>query len=146
MMDLRTCIEKGFLVRSRPDRELSEKEMKESKYDLAQAKKSFKDKDYKWAIVKCYYSMFHASKSILYSLGYIEKKHIAVLVVLESLNKEGKIESRFINEFKAAMTSREEADYRYSYSEETARIEIDSCKEFIDMAYSCSNDLKPQYL
>ena len=78
--------------------------------------------------------MFHAAKSILFMLGYIEKKHIAVITVLEYLNKHGKIESRFINDFKASMTAREDADYHYSYPREIAETELENCADFLDMA------------
>jgi uncharacterized protein (UPF0332 family) len=132
-MDIKECINKRFLIKYKPDPELSQKEFNEAEYDLEQARKSFEDEDYKWSIVKCYYSMFHAAKAILYRLGYIEKKHIAVIIVLEELNKQGKIESRFINDFKAAVTAREDADYHYSYSKEIAEIELQNSSDFIEM-------------
>jgi len=68
----------------------------------------------------------------LFKLGYIEKRHIAVLIVLEELNKKGKIESRFITNFKASMSAREDADYHYSYSKETAEYELGIAKEFLE--------------
>ena len=133
-MNLQDCLEKRYLVKSKPDEELSNKELNEAKYDVDKATKAFQDRDYKWCIVKCYYVMFHAAKSILFKLGYIEKKHIAILIVLEDLNKKGKIENRFIIDYKAAMSAREDADYHYSYSMETAKHDLGICKEFLDMA------------
>lgn len=131
-MNIDDCLEKGYLVKSKPDKELSDKEFNEAKYDLEKANKAFKEGDFKWCIVKCYYSMFHAAKSILFRLGYIEKRHIAVLIVLEELNKKGKMESRFITNFKASMTAREDADYNYSYSKEIAEHELAIAKEFLE--------------
>lgn len=131
-MNIKDCLEKGYLAKSKPDKELSEKELNEARYDFEKAEMAFKEEDYKWCIIKCYYSMFHAAKAILFKLGYIEKKHIAVLIVLEELNKQGKIESKFITNFKATMTAREDADYRYSYSKETAGYEITIAKEFLE--------------
>jgi uncharacterized protein (UPF0332 family) len=78
--------------------------------------------------------MFHSAKSLLYKRGYIEKKHIAVMVVLEELNKEGKIQAIYINMFKAAMSAREDADYHYTYSRDVAEHDIEMCKRFLDMA------------
>lgn len=115
-MNLRDCLEKGYLKQSNPDKELSDKELNEAKYDLEKAKSAFNEEDYKWSIVKSYYSMFHAAKSVLFKLGYIEKRHISVLIVLEELNKQGKLESKFVTYFKSAMTAREDADYHYSHS------------------------------
>src|SRR3989344_1415698 len=98
-MDINECIQKRFLVKEEPSIDLIEKEMKESAYDLASAQRALEEKDHKLCIVKCYYSMFHAGKAVCFQNGYREKKHIAVLIVLEHLNKEGKIEGRFVNDF-----------------------------------------------
>ena len=40
-MDIRTCIEKRFLVKSEQDPELSNKEVKEAKYDYNKASIAF---------------------------------------------------------------------------------------------------------
>ena len=133
MISLKECLEKRFLVKIKPDDELSNKELNEAEYDLDKAKKAFDDEDFKWCIVKCYYSMFHAAKGILYKEGYVEKKHIAIIVVLEELNKEGKIEDKFINDFKAAMSAREDADYHYSYSKEIAQYDLEIGNGFLEM-------------
>ncbi|HLC95871.1 MAG TPA: HEPN domain-containing protein [Candidatus Nanoarchaeia archaeon] len=129
-MDIRSCIEKGFLKKIAPDSQLSVKEMAESQYDLVQAQKTFNDGDFKWSIVKSYYSMFHAAKAVLYSLGYAEKKHIAIAVVLEELNKKGKLELKYTIDFKAALSAREEADYHYAYGKESAEYSIVIAKAF----------------
>ena len=129
-MDINSCIEKGFLIKAEPDFQLSDKEIKEAKYDLKSAEKAFEDEDYKWCIVKCYYSIFHSAKALLFRLGYIEKKHIAVVVVLEDLNKKGKLESKYLNDYKAAFSLREDADYGYTYSKETAQYDLEIAEEF----------------
>jgi len=130
-MNLQDCFDKGYLKKIDPDIELSEKELKESEYDLKSAQTAFDNQDYKWCIVKCYYSMFHAAKFLLYKIGYKEKRHVAVIIVLEELNKEGKLESQYVHDYKAAMVSREEADYQYSYSEDTAKYDLQIAKEFL---------------
>jgi uncharacterized protein (UPF0332 family) len=130
-MNISECISKGFLKQASPDSQLSDKELKESEYDLAKANLAISDLDYKWSIIKCYYSIFHASKAVMFTLGYFEKKHVAVLAVLEDLNKKGKLESRFINYFKASQTAREDADYHYSYSKEVAEYELTTAAEFL---------------
>jgi uncharacterized protein (UPF0332 family) len=130
-MNIQECIKKGFLKKGEPDLELSEKENKESIYDLEKANNAYKEKDFKWCIVKCYYSMFHSAKSLLYNLGYIEKRHIAIVAVWDELNKLGKLESKYIAIFKGAMSAREQADYHYSYSKETAKFELENASAFI---------------
>ena len=130
-MNIKTCIDKNYLIKIEPDKELSSKELKESKYDFESAKTAFNNSDFKWCIVKSYYSMFHSAKAILYKLGYREKKHIAILIVLEELNKNGILESKHITNFKASMSAREEADYHYSYTKEIAEYELGIAKEFL---------------
>lgn len=119
-MNIQDCLNEGYLVKEEVKKDLIEKELKESDYDFSSAKKAFEEKDYKWTIVKCYYSMFHSAKAVCFKLGYREKKHFALLVVLEELNKEGKLEKEYLHYFGAVLDSREGADYRYTYSWEIA--------------------------
>jgi uncharacterized protein (UPF0332 family) len=129
-MNVNECVQKGWLVRIAPDQELVHKELVESAYDLEKAGSALDDEDYKWGIVKSYYAMFHAARAILFSLGYQEKRHAAVTIVLEELHKQGKIESKFVTQFKAAISAREDADYHYTYSDVLARQSLDMAEEF----------------
>ncbi len=132
-MDVKDCLEQGFLKRIEVDKKLIEKELKESAYDFESAKKALDEKDHKWCIIKSYYSMFHAAKSVLFRLGYMEKRHFALSVVLQDLNKKGKLESKYLNYFSAALSSREEADYHYNYSKEIAEHSITMAEEFSEI-------------
>jgi uncharacterized protein (UPF0332 family) len=131
-MKMNELLQKGFITKIKPDKKLVEKELKEANYDLERANVALEQKDFKWSIIKSYYSMFHAAKAILFSLGLKERRHFAVGVVLEELSAEGKLKSKIINDFKASMSAREEADYRYIYSEETARYLVDVAEEFLE--------------
>lgn len=131
-MNVEECIKKRFLEKIEPDKELGDKELAEAEHDLESARKAFEDEDFKWSIVKCYYSMFHAAKSVLFNMGLKERKHVSVLAVIEDLYKKGKIENRFVSYFKSAMSAREDADYHYSYSKETAKHELGLAEEFLD--------------
>ncbi len=130
-MDIKDCLKERYLVKIEPAKDLIQKEIKESEYDLMKAKKAFSDKDNKWAIVKAYYSMFHSARAVLFKLGFKEKRHFAVGIVLEVLNKKGLLEIKYINDFSAAMSSREDADYRYFYSEESAKHNLLIAEEFL---------------
>lgn len=130
-MNIQECIEQGYLRRMEPDQKTIEKELKESEYDLERAIHALEEKDFKWCIVKSYYSMFHAARAVLFSLGLREKRHFAVQVVLEDLNKKGKLESIYLDYFSSAMEWREAADYRYSHSEETAIDIVEDAKKFL---------------
>src|SRR3989344_6585096 len=98
---------------------------------MKSAENAIGSEDFKWAIVKSYYSMFHAARALLFSLGLKERRHFAVEIVLEELNRKGKLESRFIADFLAAMSSREDADYRYTYSKETAIAVFEAAENFL---------------
>lgn len=130
-MDIESCLREGFLQRIKVEKDLVEKELKEAKYDLNRAEHALEDGDFKWAIVKSYYSMFHAARAVLFSLGLKERRHFAIRVVLEDLNLKGKLESKFIADFSAALVGREDADYRYIYSQETATYLLRAAKDFL---------------
>ncbi|MEW6329388.1 MAG: HEPN domain-containing protein [Candidatus Micrarchaeota archaeon] len=130
-MDVKECIGKGLLQRVPPNRELSAKEWREAELDMAEAKALLKEKRLKRSTTTSYYAMFHAAKAVLFKLGFREKAHYAIAVVLEDLAKRGKLEMRFADDFRAAMHAREGADYHYSYSEETARSLVSIAGEFV---------------
>ena len=138
-MDVEDCIKKGFLRRIEPDIKLIEKELKEAEHDLNRARDTMHAGDHKWAIVQAYYSMFHAAKALLFSLGLKEKRHFAVQIVLEELSKKGKMEAVHITNFSAAMEAREDADYRHIYSKEIAKDMIENAKKFLDSMRSRAN-------
>lgn len=131
-MDITECLAKRFLIKTKPAKDLIEKEFSEAEYDLEKAEKTFDDEDYKWAIIKSYYCIFHAARAVLFKLGLREKKHFAIGVVLESLNKDGKLESKYVNEFNAAVSSREDADYHYAYSKEIAEYNLKIAHDFLE--------------
>jgi len=130
-MDIESCLREGFLQEIKVERDLIEKELEEAKYDSGKAKRAFEEGDFKWSIVKSYYSMFHAARAVLFSLGLKERRHFAIRVVLEDLNAKGKLESRFISDFSAALGAREDADYRYTYSQETAAYLLRAAEDFL---------------
>jgi uncharacterized protein (UPF0332 family) len=130
-MNLAECLEKKYLKKINVDEKLIEKELNEADYDLNSAINAYNSGDNKWCIIKCYYSMFHAAKATLFKLGYQEKKHIAVLIVLEELNNKGKLNGKFITDFRASMSAREDADYNYVYSNEIASYDINITEEFV---------------
>ena len=138
-MNVVDCLKQGFLQKTKIDKEIIDKELKESSYDLEKAQKAFQDKDFKWAIVKSYYSVFHSSRALLNKLGLREKKHFAISVILEELNKQGRLEIKYVNDFNAALYSREEADYYYNYSKESAEHNLEIAEQFIEKMKELTN-------
>lgn len=129
-MDIEKCLEEGFLKKVKPSKKEVEKEIRESESDLKDANSSFEMGKYKWCIIQAYYSMFHAARAVLISQGFRERRHFAIGVVLESLVRNKKLEAHFIDDFKAAMFAREEADYESSYSKERAEQVLETAEEF----------------
>lgn len=130
-MDIESCMREGFLQRIKVERDLIKKELEEAEYDLGKAEHALDEGDFKWSIVKSYYSMFHAARAVLFSLKLKERRHFAIRVVLEDLNAKGKLESKFISYFSAALEAREDADYRYTYTQETATYLLGAAKDFL---------------
>ncbi len=129
-MDLGECLEKGLLKKIKVDKERIKKELEEGRRDFLDAKASFKAGKFKWAIIQCYYSIFHYARAVLFSFGLKERSHLALSIFLEDLVKKRKLESKYANDFKAAMFTRESADYRAEYSRERAGKLIEIAKEF----------------
>ncbi|MEM5790532.1 MAG: HEPN domain-containing protein [Candidatus Aenigmatarchaeota archaeon] len=130
-MEIKELLKKGYLSKIPVCKELIEKELKEAKYDLERAKVAIEQNDFKWAIIKSYYAMFHSARALLFSMGLKERRHFAVAIFLEKLSKDGKLESRYVDDFRAAMACREDADYRYVYSIDTANYIIELAEEFL---------------
>jgi uncharacterized protein (UPF0332 family) len=129
-VNIEECLKKGFLKKIKVEKGMIEKELRESEKDFDDAKTSFKMKKFKWAIIQSYYSMFHAARAVIFSLGLKERRHFAIAVVLEDLGKKKKLEPKFVNDFKAGIFTREEADYEAEYSKERAESLIKIVEEF----------------
>ena len=74
--------------------------------------------------------MFHSARALIFSKGYREKSHYALLLALRELFEE-KLENT-IERFEEAMDLREEADYGLRFSEEGAIAVIEGAKRFIE--------------
>jgi len=131
--EFKRMIEERRLTRIRADRNLILKEMREADADLAEAKDSFKGSKFKWATIQGYYSMFHAARALVYSKGFREKSHHALVVALRCLLAK-ELGIRLIEDFENAMRLREEADYGLTFSETGARETIESAEVFLNKA------------
>ena len=123
-------VEERKLIRISVDRKLILKEIEGAISDLEEAKDSLSRKKFKWAIIQGYYSMFHAARALVYSKGFREKSHCALLVALRELFK-NLLESELIENFEEAMSLREEADYGLIFSEEGATSIVNNAEKFL---------------
>lgn len=130
---LKKEIERRDLLVEEPENgKYTEHFFEQAKNDLDRAENSIEEKDYKWSIVQSYYSMFNAARAALFKFGLRDKKHYVIASVLEELSKLGLIEPKYVDDFKASMRSREDANYRSVYSPDTASFIADIAKEFIN--------------
>ena len=131
-MNIEECLREGYLKKIQPDKEMIKKEIAESEKDLKRAELSAEEQSFKWSIIQAYCSMFHAARSVLISQGLLERRHFAIEVVLQKLVREGKLESYYLEDFKAAMSAREDADYSSVYSKERADQMLTTAEEFLE--------------
>jgi uncharacterized protein (UPF0332 family) len=129
-MDMEDAFRKGLIEEIDRDERLIEKELEESRKDLEKAEKDLEVEDYKWSIVSSYYSMFHITKAVMFENGYREKGHLAILVFLDYLIKEGRLRGKYKNYYKSAKRSRESADYSSVYSKERAEEVLGYASEY----------------
>ena len=133
--ELRKLLAERKLLRIKPDRKLVVKEMQGAEYDLDCARESLVKRDFKWATVQAYYSMFHSARALLYSQGYREKSHTALRIALKELFEvTGRITREMIRSFEDAMGLREEADYGLVFSKSNSIEAVDDAQKFLDMA------------
>lgn len=128
----RRLLEERKLIRFRASRETILKELQGARYDLERARSSLKDGDYKWATIQAYYSMFRSARALLYSRGFREKSHRALLTALGGLfMKTGQLDRESYENLKNAMDLREEADYGMVFSEASAREVASNAGDFM---------------
>lgn len=125
----RQLLEERRLVRIKPDRKLVLKEIEGAKSDLVAAK-SFRDGIFKWATIQGYYSIFHAARALLYSKGFRERSHYALLVAVQELFSD-ELERSLIQGFEDAMNLRQTADYGLTFSEEGAIDVMETAEKFL---------------
>jgi len=139
---LRKTIDRGHLKVEEPSNEEGINHyFEQAQIDLGRSEHSMDEKDYKWSIVQSYYSIFNAARAILFKLGLRDQKHYVIADVLDELGKMGKLESKYVDDFKAAMKSREDANYRAIYSEDTADFVLEMAKEFLNRMKALANAL-----
>ncbi|MBA7595445.1 hypothetical protein ES703_02408 [subsurface metagenome] len=126
------CLKRKKIKEFSRGRALCEKEFRIAKSDLKRAKTSLANKDYKWATIQSYYSMFHSARALLYAKNYRERSHYCLIVAMRTLYVEKKLlPLHLVEGFKKAKTLRENADYYDEWSEIGAKTILKLAKEFL---------------
>ena len=134
-LEFQKALEKKRILHFSKGKALIKKELEAAKDDLNEAKDRLKNKKYKYATITAYYSMFHATRALIYSKGYREKSHYYLLVALQALFVDkGLIEDELAKDFHTAMVLRESADYHGEFSREGAESSIESATKFLQKA------------
>jgi len=107
-----------------------------AKENLKEAKILFREKSFRGAVSRAYYSFFEVAHAALITKGFVPKTH-AGMIQLFSLHfiKTNKIPAKFARFFSIAREAREEADYQFLKEfkkEETERI-IKTAGDFIEI-------------
>lgn len=112
-------------------------EMDESARDLESARRSLLESDYKWTIIKAYYSMFHAFRSLLFSAGYTEKSHDCLIAAIEELfTEKGLLPPAIITDIRNAKIAREAADYGLTYGQSSAEGTVKDAEQIYQIVSS----------
>jgi len=126
-------LEERKLVKIRLDKKLVLKEIEGAEDDQKTAKRSLQDGNFKWATIQGYYSMFHSARALLYSKGFREKSHYALLVAIQELFR-NEVDPSLIQGFEDAMHLREAADYGLTFSKDGALDVIETAEKFLSEA------------
>lgn len=133
--DFKNCLDRKKLYESDGAKALSAKELKSAKDDIKDSKFSLSKGRHKWATIQAYYSMFHASRALLYSKGYRERSHFCVVAGIEHLfAEEGQLDMKWVRALQNAMSLREDADYADEYSKDGAEASISNAEGFLKEA------------
>ena len=119
------------LIRTRIGRGMIEKEIEAAESDLKDARDSLERGKFKWATIQGYYSMFHGARALLYSRGFREKSHYALLIAIREIFSR-ELKPSLIDRFEDAMNLRQEADYGLKFSEAGATETIEGAEELLN--------------
>ena len=129
------CVKRGKIVHFLPAKKLATKELGVTRADLAVSQQSLKQKNYKWATVQAYYTMFHAARTLLYHKGYREKSHYCLILAMKVFYvSEGILEIRLVESLQMAKAMREGADYENTFDAKSARALVEQAEEFLKVA------------
>jgi uncharacterized protein (UPF0332 family) len=131
--ELARLLNERKLVKAQISRDMVLKEIEAAQTDLKEAQDSCERDNFKWATIQGYYSMFHSARALLFSRGFREKSHYALLLAIRELFS-NELERSLIGKFEEGMELRQEADYGLKFSETGAIATIDGAEELLTRA------------
>jgi uncharacterized protein (UPF0332 family) len=110
--------------------EVIPREIRASDYDLDSAKRDFGFSDNKWATIKAYYSILHATNAFVRIKGVIINHHFCTYLFLEKLANKGEIETRYVLAFRATLNDRMDANYGEIFNKDIAENAIKTAEDY----------------
>lgn len=133
--EFRECLKRRKITKFERAPEFAPRELAEASSDLRSSETSFKEQNYKWAIIQSYYSMFHAARALILVRGYRERSHHCLIISLRSLYvAEGLLDANLLESLQLAKRLRENADYYGEFSKDAAAQLIEDAKKFLEIA------------
>ena len=134
-LEFEECMKRNKIREFPRGKALVVKALKTAEEDLLAAEKSFNEKNYKWATIQSYYSMFHSARALLYAKNYREHSHYCLVVAIRALYVETKLFSLTLLEaLVKAKRLREDADYYDRWSQEGAEFILKAARDFLKSA------------
>jgi uncharacterized protein (UPF0332 family) len=131
--ELARLLNERKLVKAQINRDTILKEIEAAQTDLKEAQDSLERSKFKWATIQGYYSMFHSSRALLFSRGFREKSHYALLFATRELFS-NELKPSLVRKFEEGMELRQEADYGLKFSETGAINTINGAEELLTRA------------
>jgi len=133
--EFKQCLKKNKIREFPRGKALLTKTLRTAQRDMERAEKTFNDKDYKWATIQSYYSMFHSARTLLFAKNYREHSHYCLIVAMRALYVETRLlPGSLIEALGKGKRLREDADYYDRWSEEGAVFALKAAKDFFKIA------------
>ena len=132
MISFEECKKRGKIVAFRSGPSLVSKELETAEFDLNSAIASRKEKNYKWAIIQAYFSIFHCSRALLFDKKFNEHSHICLYQAIKELfGRDGEISKQDFDNLMRSKSLREAADYNFKSDAVSAKFIVKFADDFL---------------
>lgn len=121
MKTVEECLKNGRLKKTVMSSDMVRKEINVGREDLNEAEAGLTRDAYKWSTIQAYYGIFHAMRALLFAAGYREESHAALKIAIREVYVDtGKLSENAYRALERGMELRELADYKATFSADTA--------------------------
>jgi len=131
------CFKKKLLIRTKPNKELAAKSIRQAKHFLKKTERYLKLKDAETVSIYLYYALFHAGRALLFKDGIKERSHFCTLLYLEfTYVKRGLLPEEYLDTLRALKENRQEIQYGFLIE---SNIDLDTLEDYFEKAKSFIN-------